>query len=123
MQLALRSFLRQAYVGLAMLEALAALLVLTASAVGVLWWQQQAALRQQQQIHQLTAMGLASDLADRMRINSTQSARYALNWGESRQTSQDCATKACTWPQLAQWDMAQWQQTLRVRLPKGDASV
>ena len=57
MQLTLRSFSRQAYAGLAMLEALAALLVLTASAVGVLWWQQQATMRQQQQIHQLTAMG------------------------------------------------------------------
>ena len=123
MQLALRSFSRQAYAGLAMLEALAALLVLTASAVGVLWWQQQASLRQQQQIHQLTAMGLASDLADRMRINASQSALYALNWGESRQTTQDCAANACTWPQLAQWDMAQWQQALRAQLPKGDASV
>ena len=52
--------------GLAMLEALAALLVLTAGAVGVLWWQQQATLRQQQHTYQFIAMGLASDLADRM---------------------------------------------------------
>ena len=109
--------------GLAMLEALAALLVLTAGAVGILWWQQQATLRQQQQTYQFIAMGLASDLADRMRINASQSALYAMHWGESRQTTQDCFANACSWTQLAQWDIAQWQQALRAQLPRGDASV
>ena len=123
MQLIPRSLSRQAYAGLAMLEAIAALLVLTAGAVGVLWWQQQATLRLQQQIYQSIAMGLADDIAERMRINASQSALYALNWGESRQTTQDCFTNACSLTQLAQWDIAKWQQSLRAQLPKGDASV
>lgn len=123
MQLTVRSFSRKASAGLAMLEALAALLILTAGAVGVLWWQQQATLRQQQQTYQFIAMALASDLADRMRINASQSALYAMHWGESRQTTQDCFANACSWTQLAQWDIAQWQQALRAQLPKGDASV
>ncbi len=123
MQLTVRSLSRKASAGLAMLEALAALLILTAGAVGVLWWQQQATLRQQQQTYQFIAMGLASDLADRMRINASQSALYAMHWGESRQTTQDCFANACSWTQLAQWDIAQWQQALRAQLPKGDASV
>lgn len=123
MQLTVRSLSRKASVGLAMLEAIAALLVLTVGAVGVLWWQQQAVLRQQQQAYQFIAMGLASDLADRMRINASQSALYALGWGESRRTTQDCFANACSWTQLAQWDIAQWQQALRAQLPKGDASV
>lgn len=119
MQLNLRTLSRQACVGLAMLEAIAALLVLAVGAVGVLWWQQQATLRQQQQIYQFVAMGLADDLAERMRINASQSALYALGWGEARQTSQDCFASACSWTQLAQWDIAKWQQTLRAQLPKG----
>lgn len=123
MQLTVRSFSRKASAGLAMIEALAALLILTAGAVGVLWWQQQATLRQQQQTYQFIAMALASDLADRMRINASQSALYAMHWGESRQTTQDCFANACSWTQLAQWDIAQWQQALRAQLPKGDASV
>lgn len=123
MQLTVRSLSRKASAGLAMLEALAALLILTAGAVGVLWWQQQATLRQQQKTYQFIAMGLASDLADRMRINASQSALYAMHWGESRQTTQDCFANACSWTQLAQWDIAQWQQALRAQLPKGDASV
>ena len=123
MQLTARSFSRQACAGLAMLEALTALLVLTAGAVGVLWWQQQASLRQQQLVNQWTAMLLAGDLADRMRINAAQTALYALAWGESRQSAQDCAANACSRSQLARWDMAQWQQALRVQLPKADASV
>lgn len=123
MQLTVRSLSRKASAGFAMLEALAALLILTAGAVGVLWWQQQATLRQQQQTYQFIAMALASDLADRMRINASQSALYAMHWGESRQTTQDCFANACSWTQLAQWDIAQWQQALRAQLPKGDASV
>ena len=123
MQLSARSFSRKACVGLAMLEAITALLVLTFGAVGVLWWQQQAVLHQQQQIYQSIAMGLASDLADRMRINASQSALYTLGWGESRQSAQDCFASACSWTQLAQWDVAQWQLALRSQLPKGDASV
>lgn len=123
MQLRVRSKSLQACAGLAMLEAMAALLVLTAGAVGVLWWQQQALLRQQQQIYQFTAMGLASDLADRMRINASQSALYAFGWSESRQTTQDCVASPCSGSQLAQWDIAQWQQALHAQLPKGDASV
>ena len=123
MQLSVRSMSRQTCAGLAMLEAIAALLVLTAGAVGVLWWQQQALLRQQQQIYQFSAMGLASDLADRMRINASQSTLYAFGWGESRQATQDCVASPCTGSQLAQWDIAQWQQALRAQLPEGDASV
>lgn len=123
MQLIPRSLSRQAYAGLAMLEAIAALLVLTAGAVGVLWWQQQATLRQQQQIYQFIAMDLADELAERMRINASQSALYALGWSEARQTSHDCFAYACSWTQLAQWNVAKWQQTLRAQLPKGDASV
>ena len=123
MQLSARLLSRKACVGLAMLEAIASLLVLTLGAVGVLWWQQQAVLRQQQQINQFIAMGLASDLADRMRINASQSALYALGWGESHQSTQDCFASACSWTQLAHWDVAQWQIALRSQLPKGDASV
>ena len=106
MQLTLRTLSRQACVGLAMLEAIAALLVLAVGAVGVLWWQQQATLRQQQQIYQFIAMGLADDLAERLRINASQSALYALGWGEARQTSLDCFASACSWTQLAHWDIA-----------------
>jgi type IV pilus assembly protein PilV len=106
-----------------MLEAIAALLVVSVGAVGVLWWQQQAVLRQQQQNYQFIAISLASDLADRMRINASQKAPYALGWGESRQATQDCVASACSWTQLAQWDIAQWQQALRAQLPRGDASV
>ena len=123
MQLSARLLSRKACAGLAMLEVIAPLLVLTLGAVGVLWLQQQAVLRQQQQINQFIAIGLASDLADRMRINASQSALYALGWGESHQFTQDCFASACSWTQLAHWDVAQWQLALRSQLPKGDASV
>ncbi len=106
-----------------MFEAMTALFVLTTGALGILWWLQHAELRQQKQINQFIAMHLASDLAERMQINPKQSALYALGWGESRQSTQDCLASACSWSQLAQWDVSQWQQSLRAQLPKGDASV
>jgi len=123
MQLTARSPSQHATAGLAMLEALAALLVLTVGALGVVWWQQQAMVRQQQQIYQFIAIGLVDDLTERMRINASQTTLYALNWGESRQAAQDCVASACNRSQLAQWDIAHWLTALRAQLPKGDAAV
>jgi type IV pilus assembly protein PilV len=122
MQLTIRS-IPSSSSGLAMLEAIAALLVLTTGAIGILWWHQKAELRQQQQINQFIAMSLASDLAKRMQVNARQAALYAFGWGESRQSTHDCFASPCSWAQLAQWDISQWQQALRAQIPQGDASV
>lgn len=110
--------------GVALTEALVALLVLSGGMLGTLWLHQQALLSQRQLLWRSLAMGLAEDLAERMKLNATQAPLYAKVWGEWRVTTDtDCATTPCTRPALALWDMQQVQQRLATDLPEGDLAV
>jgi type IV pilus assembly protein PilV len=117
---------RQAQTGVALLEALMALLLLASGVLTLLWTHQQALALQRQQVMRAVAMGLADDLAERMQLNAPRSADYAKTWGASalgagRQP--DCAAQPCLRTELAHWDMQQVQQTLQTQLPEGDAAV
>ena len=114
-------------VGIALLEALVALLILAFGVLGLLWMHQQALVQQRQQLMRSIATGIADDLAERMRMNSPQSAMYAKTWGNSSNgittAAPDCTATACTRQELAAWDLLQLQLTLESQLPEGDAAV
>jgi type IV pilus assembly protein PilV len=66
-----------------------------------------------------TAGMLANDIAERMRANlSTNGAGLAdylvedLGGGTIAQPGQDCTAGSCTYTQLAQWDLYEWEQLL-----------
>lgn len=115
--------------GVALMEALMALLMLTSGVLTLLWTHQQALALQRQQVMRAVAMGLADDLAERMQLNAPRVADYARTWGASAATTgtssklPDCAAQPCLRTELAQWDMQQVQQTLQAQLPEGDAAV
>ena len=109
--------------GIALLEALIALVILAFGVLGLLWVHQQALAQQRHQLMRSVAMGVADDLAERMRLNSPQRAMYAKAWGSASNAAPDCAATACTRQDLAVWDMQQLQQTLQSQLPEGDAAV
>lgn len=113
--------------GIALLEALVALVVLALGVLGLLWMHQQALVQQRQQLMRSVAIGIADDLAERMRMNSPQSAMYAKTWGNSSNgittAAPDCTATACTRQELAAWDLQQLQLTLQSQLPEGDAAV
>ena len=109
--------------GIALLEALIALIILAFGMLGLLWLHQQAFLLQRHQLMRSVAMGGAYDLAERMRLNSPQRAMYAKAWGSASNTAPDCTATACTRQELALWDMQQMQQALQSQLPEGDAAV
>lgn len=109
--------------GLALLEALIALLILTFGILGLLWIHQQALMQQRQQLMRAIAIGLADDLAERMTLNASQRTLYAKAWNSITTTAPDCAAVACTRQDLATWDMQQFQQSLSTQLPEGDAAV
>ena len=105
-----------------------ALLLLASGVLTLLWTHQQALALQRQQIMLSVAMGVADDLAERMRLNAPRSADYAKTWGASYPASSsaksiDCAVQACSRAELAQWDMQQIQQALQSQLPEGDLAV
>mgnify|MGYP000034079069 CR=1 FL=1 len=109
--------------GFALMEAMAALLVLVLGILGLLWMHQQALVLQRQQLMRSVAMGIADDLAERMRANAPQRALYAKAWGNVTAAAPDCAATACTRQELAAWDKQQLQQNLQSQLPEGDAAV
>jgi type IV pilus assembly protein PilV len=109
--------------GIALLEALIALLVLAFGVLGLLWMHQQALVQQRQQLMRSVAIGIADDLAERMRLNATERAMYAKAWGNAPASSPDCAATACSRQELATWDMQQLQLGLQSQLYEGDAAV
>ncbi len=109
--------------GMAMLEALVALVVLAFGVLGLLWMHQQALLQQRQQLMRSVAIGIADDLAERMRLNAPQRAMYAKTWGHVSPSAPDCTHTACTRQELAAWDQQQLQLTLQSQLPEGDTAV
>jgi type IV pilus assembly protein PilV len=109
--------------GMALLEALTALVILAFGVLGLLWMHQQALTQQRQQLMRSVATGIADDLAERMRLNAPQRAMYAKAWGNAATAAPDCAATPCSRQDLAAWDMQQLQQTLQSQLPEGDAAV
>lgn len=110
--------------GLALLEALIALLVLAAGVLSALWLQHRALQTQRQQLHRSLAMERADDLAERMRLNASQSPSYARTWGAtSSPSAADCTAQPCNRNQLAVWDLQQLQRHLSAQLPQGDAAI
>jgi len=113
--------------GIALPEALVALVVLAFGVLGLLWMHQQALVQQRQQLMRSVAIGIADDLAERMRLNAPQSAMYAKTWANSSNNittaAPDCTATACTRQELAGWDKQQLQLTLQSQLPEGDAAV
>ena len=113
--------------GIALLEALIALVVLAFGVLGLLWMHQQALVQQRQQLMRSVAIGVAEDWAERMRLNAPQSAMYAKTWGTSSNdittAAPDCTATHCSRQDLAAWDLQQLQLTLQSQLPEGDAAV
>jgi type IV pilus modification protein PilV len=109
--------------GIALLEALLALVVLAFGVLGLLWMHQQALTQQRQQLMRSVAIGVADDLAERMRMNATERAMYAKTWGNATTSAPDCTSTACTRQELVAWDKQQLQLSLQNQLPEGDAAV
>jgi type IV pilus modification protein PilV len=109
--------------GIAMLEALIALLILAFGVLGMLWMHQQALVQQRQQLMRSVAISMGDDLAERMRLNAPQRAMYAKTWGKATTAAPDCTNIACTRQDLAAWDLQQWQLSLQSQLAEGDAAV
>jgi type IV pilus assembly protein PilV len=109
--------------GIALLEALVALVILAFGVLGLLWMHQHALIQQRQQLMRAVATGIADDFAERMRLNAPQRALYAKAWGNATAATPDCTATACTRQELATWDMQQLQQILQSQLPEGDAAV
>lgn len=116
--------------GVTLVEALVALLVLSVGMLGIaalfvssVRFNRTALLRTQ-------AINLVSDMADRIRANSSAGPAYALATYGAAPALRDCAPEPgtaggnCTIDELAEDDLARWIAAVRATLPSpGDGSA
>ncbi len=107
--------------GVALVEALMAMVLLTAGVLGLLWTHQQTLVLQRQHVFRDNAMRVADNMAQRMLMHPTQS--YARNWETPNAPSaQNCQTNPCSNVDWMAWQVQQTNEELK-QLPKGDMAI
>ncbi len=109
--------------GFNLIESLVSLLVLSIGLLGVASMITNSVRFSDTATMQSQAISLAYDLVDKIRANSQQAVDYAIAEGAVIANPPDCNAAACTAPQMALADLADWKAKLAASLPGGDGST
>lgn len=112
--------------GIALLEALIALTLLSGTLLGLLYMQIRALAEAENALHRAQALHLIDDLGDRIRTNPAGFAaldRYVSDWDALPTAQVDCEARWCNADQLASWDLATWKGNITRALPQGKAAI
>ena len=115
--------------GIAMIEALVALLVLSLGVLGLARLQVGALTESRNSNARAVAVQMANDLAERMQSNAMVRRTnpdpnpYETVWGAPVAAGTDCLASACNGDELAAFDLRAWKLNLSTLLPNGDAQV
>ncbi|SDB99804.1 type IV pilus modification protein PilV [Acinetobacter boissieri] len=96
--------------GVGMIEVLVALLILSVAVLGFVGLQLRAAEAGREASNRILAMNVARDLAEKIRINSTQISTYTMQMGSEesqKSSSTNCFDTYCTAAQKAAFDVNQ----------------
>jgi len=108
--------------GFSMLEALAAMMVLSLLCLSLMSFQLQSMQAQRDALSLQQALAMAQDLSQRMQVHPGAWSWYQLNIGDTP-TPLDCQQQSCSAQQWAQSDLADWWTELRQRLPLAKARL
>lgn len=107
--------------GVALLDSLMAMVLLTAGVLALLWTHQQTLTVQRQLVLRDNAIRLADNMAQRMLTHPTPA--YARDWGMQNATlASNCRAKACSDTEWVAWQMQQANDELQ-QLPQGDMAI
>lgn len=115
--------------GIAMIEALIALLVLALGVLGLARLQVSALTESRNTNARAMAVQLAADLSERMQSNAVirranpLSNPYVAGWGNPPNAAKNCLEEDCSGDELAAFDLMTWKLNLQSLLPNGDAQV
>lgn len=107
--------------GVALLDALAACLVLALGLQALLWFQLQLIGTARSALAQLQATRLAEDLFERLQGQPVEAVRAGLQAGSPTDSGADCRLGPCLPAELRAWHLGQWQRHLSQQLPLGAA--
>jgi type IV pilus assembly protein PilV len=106
--------MRKTQSGVSMVEVLVALVVMSIGMLGIAALYIESVKASRGALLRTQAVGLASDMADRIRANRLGAARYALALGANPPAAQNCVNGVnCTVNQLADDDLNRWVNTVR----------
>ena len=110
--------------GIALMEALVAVLLLSMGALAYAALQMKGLSANSDALWRSKATLLSYDMADRLRANRSGTLAGSYNSLTTPQTVTDCGTTAdCSPARMAQLDYGQWSTTLGLELPGGSGVV
>lgn len=114
--------------GMALIEALIALLVVAIGMMGIASLILQSLRESEAALAQTQAVNLVSDMQERIRANPGAGAAYDCAAYSSGPAERGCAPASgagsnCTPPELAEDDLARWQSSVSVALPSSGAGL
>ncbi len=110
--------------GIALMEAMIAIVLLSVGALGYAALQMKGLSASSSAMWRSKASNLAYEMADRMRANRAGAVAGAYNALGAPQVVTDCgAASDCSPARMAQLDHAQWNATLATELPGGSGVV
>ena len=115
---------RPGYDGFTLVEAMVALLVLSVGVIGAAALHGQSLAAGRTAIYRSQAVSLASDMAERIRLNRRAQSAYqgvAADHGCDEPT--DAGGRDCTPAELAADDLLAWNSAIAATLPVGQGSV
>lgn len=113
--------------GSSLIEVMVSLFVLAIGLMGILAMQVKSVQFNKSAESYTKAMTLANDIAERIRINPKNVSAYAsTTLPEQPPTTcftADISAAACSADDLVNWDLYQWNETLKQSLPAGAGSI
>ena len=112
--------------GFTLIEILITVLILGIGLLGLAGLQTKGLQYDQVAFMRSQAALLADDIVDRMRANLTETqanAGYDISFGETSNTSTNCASVLCDNTTMAGYDLKQWKDSLAAILPSGDGEI
>jgi type IV pilus assembly protein PilV len=112
--------------GFSMVEVLVALVVLAVGMLGIASLHVVSLQSNGSAISRMQAVGLAGELADRIRANRNAGSAYAYVAGSTNPEDQGCTNDAatadpCTAAEMAESDLAAWEAQIEATLPGSPA--
>lgn len=110
--------------GFTLVESLVAMVVISVGMLGIAALYVEGLRAGRTSIYRTMAIDLASDMADRIRVNPTAGAAYAGGGAQNSCVDDGVVVVVdCTPPQLAAEDIFWWQQSVQTLLPAGAANI
>lgn len=104
--------------GFSLIEAMVALLVLSVGLIGIAALHTQGLSASRTALYRTTAVNLAADMADRIRVNRIAGAAY-----NNAAAVHNCVTADCSPEDLAENDLSVWEALVDASLPDGAGEV